>query len=158
RIDKTRVGTRSPLFTSLMIDPTGDRLTPLGSILQLKGNGHSGAGLYSAGKRGTATCKCRKSLPCAPMRTHPTNIGLIIEAHGRNNVTNRDQSLRVGRRTFLGATVVGMASAVAPRATLAQLSVASAPAAPAGAVTALTSEHLVGSVVNYAYAVKAGPL
>jgi enamine deaminase RidA (YjgF/YER057c/UK114 family) len=73
-------------------------------------------------------------------------------------MTDRDQSLRVGRRTFIGATVAGMASAVAPRATLAQAPAASAAAVPVAPVMALTSEHLVGSAVNYAYAVKAGPL
>src|SRR6185295_14183727 len=71
-------------------------------------------------------------------------------------MTNRDQGL--GRRAFLGATAAGMASAVAPRATLAQTPAAPAPAAPRAAVTALTSERLLGSAVNYAYAVKAGPL
>jgi enamine deaminase RidA (YjgF/YER057c/UK114 family) len=74
------------------------------------------------------------------------------------NMTNRDRLPRVGRRGFLGVTMAGMASAVTPRATFAQAPDASAPRAPAAAVTALTSEHLVGSAVNYAYAVKAGPL
>jgi enamine deaminase RidA (YjgF/YER057c/UK114 family) len=60
------------------------------------------------------------------------------------------------RREFLGrATAAGVASLVAPHAVLAQTSAAQ-PALD-GAVTALTTEHLVGSVVNYAYAVKAGP-
>ena len=70
-------------------------------------------------------------------------------------MTNRDQGL--GRRAFLGASAAGVASAVAPRATLAQSPVAPAPAVPRTAVTALTSERLLGSAVNYAYAVKAGP-
>jgi enamine deaminase RidA (YjgF/YER057c/UK114 family) len=47
-----------------------------------------------------------------------------------------------------------MASALAPRSAAAQT-----PAAPASgaAITIRTAEHLVGSAVNYAYAVKAGP-
>ena len=71
-------------------------------------------------------------------------------------MTNRDQG--IGRRAFLGVTAAGMASAVAPRTALAQASAAAAPAVQPAAVTALTSEHLLGSAVNYAYAVKAGPL
>ena len=73
-------------------------------------------------------------------------------------MSNRDQSGGLGRRAFLGATAAGVASVVAPRPTLAQAPGAPAPAAPRAAVTALTSERLVGSAVNYAYAVKAGPL
>jgi enamine deaminase RidA (YjgF/YER057c/UK114 family) len=68
-------------------------------------------------------------------------------------MTNRDQD--IGRRAFLGATAASVASAVTPRAALAQ---APAPATPPAAITALTSERLLGSAVNYAYAVKAGPL
>jgi enamine deaminase RidA (YjgF/YER057c/UK114 family) len=73
-------------------------------------------------------------------------------------MTNRDQLGGLGRRAFLGATAAGVASAVAPRATLAQAPAAPVQAAPRTAVTAMTSERLVGSAVNYAYAVKAGPL
>jgi enamine deaminase RidA (YjgF/YER057c/UK114 family) len=72
-------------------------------------------------------------------------------------MTNRIQAKRLGRRAFLGATAASMASVVAPRATLAQAPAAPAPSTRPGAITALTSEHLVGSAINYAYAVKAGP-
>jgi enamine deaminase RidA (YjgF/YER057c/UK114 family) len=68
-------------------------------------------------------------------------------------MTNRDQG--IGRRAFLGATAASVASAVTPHAALAQ---APAPATPPAAITALTSDRLLGSAVNYAYAVKAGPL
>jgi hypothetical protein len=62
------------------------------------------------------------------------------------------------RRAFLGgATLAGVASVLAPRAALAQASVPAPPSVQATAVTARSAEHLVGSVVNYAYAVKAGP-
>jgi enamine deaminase RidA (YjgF/YER057c/UK114 family) len=44
-----------------------------------------------------------------------------------------------------------MASVLAPRTSLAQ------PSAPSAAITVRTAEHLVGSAVNHAYAVKAGP-
>jgi enamine deaminase RidA (YjgF/YER057c/UK114 family) len=77
-------------------------------------------------------------------------------------MTDLDPPWGVERRAFLGgATAAGLASLVAPRAATAQAMVqASAPAAPtapAARVTALTADHLVGSAVNYAYAVKAGP-
>src|SRR5262245_26191139 len=71
-------------------------------------------------------------------------------------MTNQDQG--IGRRAFLGATAAGMASVVTPRGALAQAPAVPPPAAPPPAITALTSEHLLGSAVNYAYAVKAGPL
>jgi len=68
-------------------------------------------------------------------------------------MTDFDQPGGLERRAFLGvAAAAGVASALAPRAAFAQT-----PAAGAG-VTALTAEHLVGGNVNYAYAVKAGPL
>ena len=70
-------------------------------------------------------------------------------------MTQRQRSSGLGRRQFLGATAAaGAASLLAPRTALAQ---ASAGAAPAAGITMLTAEHLAGSAVNYAYAVKAGP-
>jgi enamine deaminase RidA (YjgF/YER057c/UK114 family) len=68
-------------------------------------------------------------------------------------MTDQQNSSGLERRAFLGATAAGAASLLAPRAALAQASAGSA-----SAITALTAEHLVGSPVNYAYAVKAGPL
>ena len=66
-----------------------------------------------------------------------------------------DRSPGLERRAFLGgATAAGAASVLAPRAQAAPA--AAAPASGAG-ITALTTEHLVGSAVNHAYAVKAGP-
>jgi enamine deaminase RidA (YjgF/YER057c/UK114 family) len=60
-----------------------------------------------------------------------------------------DRSSDLERRAFLGgAALAGVASVLAPRVALAQ---------PADAVTVRSAEHLVGSAVNYAYAVKAGP-
>jgi enamine deaminase RidA (YjgF/YER057c/UK114 family) len=62
------------------------------------------------------------------------------------------------RREFLGgATAASVASLVGPRVAIAQGSAPTATTAPNAPVTALTTEHLVGSAVNYAYAVKAGP-
>jgi enamine deaminase RidA (YjgF/YER057c/UK114 family) len=79
-------------------------------------------------------------------------------------MTDRDRSSGLERRAFLGgATSAGVASVFAPRAALSQASVqgsaqASAPAVPSvPAITVRTAEHLVGSAVNHAYAVKAGP-
>jgi len=69
-------------------------------------------------------------------------------------MTDAERSSGLGRRAFLSATAAGAASVLAPRAALAQ---ALAQPAPAAGVTALTAQHLVGSAVNYAYAVKAGP-
>ena len=58
------------------------------------------------------------------------------------------------RRAFLGAaTFAGVASVLAPRVALGQAPVSATPAA----ITARTAKHLVGSAVNCAYAVKAGP-
>src|SRR5579862_1914348 len=69
-------------------------------------------------------------------------------------MTDKQRSSGLERRAFLGATAAaGAASLLAPGKALAQ---ASAGTAPAG-ITALTAERLVGSAVNYAYAVKAGP-
>ena len=73
-------------------------------------------------------------------------------------MTDRDRSSGLERRAFLGgATSAGVASVLAPRAALGQASAPTAPSAPGPAITARTTEHLVGSAVNYAYAVKAGP-
>jgi enamine deaminase RidA (YjgF/YER057c/UK114 family) len=70
-------------------------------------------------------------------------------------MTDRDHSSGLERRAFLGgAALAGVASALAPRAAVGQTSV---PAAPNAAITVRTAEHLVGSAVNHAYAVKAGP-
>ena len=68
-------------------------------------------------------------------------------------MTDQQRSSGLERRAFLGATAAGAASLLAPAAALAQAS-----AQPASAISALTAERLVGSAVNYAYAVKAGPL
>ena len=73
-------------------------------------------------------------------------------------MADRDQSSGLERRAFLsGATLAGVASVLAPGAALGQISAPIAPSAPGPAILARTSEHLVGSAVNYAYAVKAGP-
>ena len=97
-------------------------------------------------------------------------------------MTNRDRSPGLQRRAFLGGvTSAGLASAglasaglasaglasagvgsvLTPRAALSQTSAQRvAPtmaSAPPSAVLARTTEHLVGSTVNHAYAVKAGP-
>ena len=60
------------------------------------------------------------------------------------------------RRAFLGGpAIAGVASVLAPRAALAQgpasIGASGVPLVPR------TAEHLIGSAVNYAYAVKAGP-
>ena len=78
-------------------------------------------------------------------------------------MTDVNRPSGLARRNFLGgATLAGAATLLSPRGALAQASPqASAPTPPAraaSAVTALTTDHLVGSAVNYAYAVKAGPL
>ena len=87
-------------------------------------------------------------------------------------MVNRDQSPDLRRRAFLGGvtsaglTSAGLSSVLAPRAALGQAlgqvlgqeaSAAAMPSAPRAAITARTTEHLVGSAVNHAYAVKAGP-
>ena len=73
-------------------------------------------------------------------------------------MTDRDQSSGLERRAFLsGATLAGVASVLAPSAALGQVSAPIAPFAPGPTILARTTEHLVGSAVNYAYAVKAGP-
>jgi enamine deaminase RidA (YjgF/YER057c/UK114 family) len=62
------------------------------------------------------------------------------------------------RRAFLrAATAAGTASVLAPRTALAQAAPPAAVSAAGSSITALTVEHLAGSAVNYAYAVKAGP-
>jgi enamine deaminase RidA (YjgF/YER057c/UK114 family) len=67
-----------------------------------------------------------------------------------------DRPLGIERRTFLkGTTLAGAASLLAPRTAAGQPLVAPAPNARS-AITAYTTEHLVGSAVNHAYAVKAG--
>src|ERR1700678_3000360 len=74
-------------------------------------------------------------------------------------MTDRDRSSGLERRAFLGgAASTGVVSALAPRAALAQAAAPPVPSAPGAAVTVRTAEHLLGSAVNHAYAVKAGPL
>ena len=73
-------------------------------------------------------------------------------------MTDSDRSSGLERRTFLGgAALASVASVFAPQAVVGQASAPTAPFAPGAAVTTLTTEHLLGSAVNYAYAVKAGP-
>jgi enamine deaminase RidA (YjgF/YER057c/UK114 family) len=73
-------------------------------------------------------------------------------------MTDGDQSSGLERRAFLsGATLAGVTSVLAPSAVLGQVSAPIAPSAPGRTILARTTEHLVGSAVNYAYAVKAGP-
>ena len=69
-----------------------------------------------------------------------------------------DEDVRSGlkRRQFLGgAAMAGVASALTPRLAAAQTP--AAPATAASSITMRTTEHFVGSAMNYAYAVKAGP-
>jgi hypothetical protein len=73
-------------------------------------------------------------------------------------MTDRDRSSGLERRAFLGgAASAGVASVLAPHAALGQTSAPAVPSAPGSAVTVRTAERLVGSAVNHAYAVKAGP-
>ncbi len=85
-------------------------------------------------------------------------------------MTDRDRSSGLERRAFLGgATSAGVASVLAPRAALGQApardqasapgqaSASTVPSAAPADISARTTEHLVGSAVNHAYAVKAGP-
>src|SRR3984957_11856439 len=73
-------------------------------------------------------------------------------------MSDRNPSSGLERRAFLsGATLTGVASMLAPGAALGQTPAPMAPSAAAPAIVARTAEHLVGSAVNYAYAVKAGP-
>lgn len=73
-------------------------------------------------------------------------------------MTDRDRSSGLERRAFLGgAASAGMASVLASHAALGQTSAPAVPSAPGSAITVRTAEHLVGSAVNHAYAVKAGP-
>ena len=70
---------------------------------------------------------------------------------------DRYRSSGLERRAFLGgAALAGGASVLAPGAALGQASPIASPTADS-AIAARTAEHLVGSAVNYAYAVKAGP-
>src|SRR5262245_29686535 len=69
-----------------------------------------------------------------------------------STMMDRKWSSGLERRAFLGgATSAGVASVLAPRTALAQ------PSAPSAAITVRSAERLVGSNVNHAYAVKAGP-
>ncbi len=79
-------------------------------------------------------------------------------------MTDRNRTSGLERRAFLGGAA-GMASLLAPRVAQAQAQAqaqvqVTAPAVPSvgsSAITVRTTEHLVGSAVNHAYAVKAGP-
>jgi enamine deaminase RidA (YjgF/YER057c/UK114 family) len=71
-------------------------------------------------------------------------------------VTEHDRSSGLERRAFLGgAALAGAASVLAPNVVLGQAAVS--PTAPRASIETRTAEHLVGSAINYAYAVKAGP-
>jgi hypothetical protein len=73
-------------------------------------------------------------------------------------MTDRDRPSGLRRRAFLrGATSAGVTSLFAPPTVMAQAPVTTASSAPDAAITIRTTEHLVGSAVNHAYAVKAGP-
>jgi enamine deaminase RidA (YjgF/YER057c/UK114 family) len=77
---------------------------------------------------------------------------------GKNIMSDRDRSPGLERRAFLGgATLAGVASVLAPGVALGQIAAPVAPSTPDPGILARTAEHLVGSAVNYAYAVKAGP-
>src|SRR4051794_31438260 len=72
-------------------------------------------------------------------------------------MTERHPLLGLERRAFLGGvTSAGVASVFTPNATLGPKSEAAARPPPPTPITVRTTEHLVGSVVNHAYAVKAG--
>jgi len=72
-------------------------------------------------------------------------------------MTDRESSSVLERRQFLsGVTLAGLASALAPGAAQSQTSAPAVLSAPSAAIK-VTAEHLVGSSVNHAYAVKAGP-
>jgi enamine deaminase RidA (YjgF/YER057c/UK114 family) len=69
-----------------------------------------------------------------------------------------DQPSSLKRRAFLhGATSAGVTSLLAPHTARAQTSSPASSSGPDTAITIRTTEHLVGSAVNHAYAVKAGP-
>ncbi len=69
-----------------------------------------------------------------------------------------ERSSVLERREFLsGLTLAGVASALAPGAAQSQTPAPAVPSAPGGAIRVRTAEHLVGSSVNHAYAVQAGP-
>jgi enamine deaminase RidA (YjgF/YER057c/UK114 family) len=77
-------------------------------------------------------------------------------------MTDFDHNARLQRREFLGgaflggAAVAGLASVLAPRAARAEDTTVAQAGRP-GSINFMTAERLVGSAVNYAYAVKAGP-
>jgi enamine deaminase RidA (YjgF/YER057c/UK114 family) len=73
-------------------------------------------------------------------------------------MTDRDRPSDLKRRAFLhGATSAGVTSLLAPHTVLAQAPAPAASSARDPAITIRTTEHLLGSAVNHAYAVKAGP-
>src|SRR4051812_46039933 len=77
---------------------------------------------------------------------------------GESAMTDWERSQGLERRAFLGgATLAGVASMLGPRSALAQPSAPVVPAAAGAGITTLTAEHTVGSAINHAYAVKAGP-
>jgi enamine deaminase RidA (YjgF/YER057c/UK114 family) len=72
-------------------------------------------------------------------------------------MTDFDHNAGLQRRAFLsGATVAGLASVLAPRAAQAEETTVAQASRP-GSITFMTADRLVGSAMNYAYAVKAGP-
>jgi len=79
-------------------------------------------------------------------------------------MTDRNRTSGLERRAFLGGAA-GMASLLAPPIAQAQtqaqaqihVTTSSAPAGSASAITLRSTEHLVGSAVNHAHAIKAGP-
>jgi enamine deaminase RidA (YjgF/YER057c/UK114 family) len=72
-------------------------------------------------------------------------------------MTERERPAGLERRAFLGgATAIGAASIVAPRAALGQTS-RTVQSVDSDAVLVRTTGHLAGSAVNHAYAIKAGP-
>jgi hypothetical protein len=88
---------------------------------------------------------------------HPA-VAISEMSARESSMTDRDRPSSPRRRAFLhGATSAGVASVFAPGTTLAQAPSPAASSAPDAAVTVRTTEHLVGSAVNHAYAVKAGP-
>src|SRR5437870_5371749 len=76
-------------------------------------------------------------------------------------MTDRNRTSGLERRAFLGgATAASMASVLAPRVAQAEPVHGAAPAVPStgsSAIAVRSTEHLVGSAVNHAHAVKAGP-
>jgi enamine deaminase RidA (YjgF/YER057c/UK114 family) len=73
-------------------------------------------------------------------------------------MAERDRPSGLERRALLGgATLAGVASVLAPHAALGQPSAPATPSTSRSTITVRTTERLVGSAVNHAYAVKAGP-